>query len=392
MTSKRSREVDTQSRPPKKPNLSTATATTTAKAPAKVILFGEHSVVYPGKRALACALDVSTTVKVKSTPEATTFQITLPEVGIVDPLVLDLAIFKDLDWQSGQKSIAMAQDSLLIASLDALLPQDIPKLAKRAVLSLLVLYLGISNGTPSISISASSEIPTGSGLGSSASFCVSLAASLLLHNDKIKPLKEGVGNDADLDLVNEWALCGETVLHGLVSGVDNTVVCFGGANIYVKGQPLKPIKGFPALRMLLTNTKIEKDTKKQVAIVTSRMQTLKPVTEKLVDAVDAIVGECCTVLKEHEEESIPLAAVSTKISTLIEMNQGILASLGVSHPSLESIVNITRKHGLSSKLTGAGGGGCALTLIPDDFDAAVLKNVRKELEAEGFECFESLVG
>ncbi|KAI9337499.1 mevalonate kinase-like protein [Obelidium mucronatum] len=367
---------------PKKAKYSTKTVH--AKAPAKVILFGEHAVVYPGKRALACALAVSTTTTVTDAADANTLDIRLPEVGIVEPLVIDLEALQKCQQHNSlhTKAHELSKDADLIRKLDNLLHHGIPKLARRAVLSLLVLYLGIFQGTLPISISASSEIPTGSGLGSSASFCVSLAASLLLYAGKIKPFAEGFGNSDDLNQVNEWALCGETVLHGLVSGVDNTVVCYGMEIGFVE---LFPKKRFPSLRMLLTNTKVEKDTKKQVSIVTSRMQNLKSVTEKLVDAVDAIVGECCTVFKDYDEGKNDAPSVCERVSTLIEMNHGILTSLGVSHPTLETVVNITKKYGLSSKLTGAGGGGCALTLIPDD-------NVRIELEKKGFECFESRVG
>ena len=47
-------------------------------------------------------------------------------------------------------------------------------------------------------------------------------------------------------------------------------------------------------------------------------------------------------------------------------NHQHLVTLGVSHPSLETIREKTANpHGLSTKLTGAGGGGCAVTLIPD---------------------------
>ena len=48
---------------------------------------------------------------------------------------------------------------------------------------------------------------------------------------------------------------------------------------------------------------------------------------------------------------------------LIDLNQQLLVTLGVSHSSLDQLCHVTAKHGLHSKLTGAGGGGCAFTLV-----------------------------
>ena len=56
------------------------------------------------------------------------------------------------------------------------------------------------------------------------------------------------------------------------------------------------------------------------------------------------------------------------VQELIDMNQGLLSSLGVSHPSLERVVEVTAKHGLHTKLTGAGGGGFAFSLITPNTD------------------------
>ena len=52
---------------------------------------------------------------------------------------------------------------------------------------------------------------------------------------------------------------------------------------------------------------------------------------------------------------------------LIHENHGHLVTLGVSHPFLEAIKSTTaaEPYKLSTKLTGAGGGGCAVTLVPD---------------------------
>ena len=46
------------------------------------------------------------------------------------------------------------------------------------------------------------------------------------------------------------------------------------------------------------------------------------------------------------------------------MNHSLLVALGVSHPALENIVQISREHNLYGKLTGAGGGGFAIVLVP----------------------------
>ena len=70
-----------------------------------------------------------------------------------------------------------------------------------------------------ITVRKDSDIPVGAGLGSSAALCVASSAALLRITDEISVKC----NDADLQLINSWAFCGETLLHGTPSGVDNTV-------------------------------------------------------------------------------------------------------------------------------------------------------------------------
>jgi len=66
--------------------------------------------------------------------------------------------------------------------------------------------------------------------------------------------------------------------------------------------------------------------------------------------------------------------------------------MGVSHETLDRLCCITLKHGLHSKLTGAGGGGCAVTLLRPDTSQDLIETVQKELTQLGFVCFETVVG
>ena len=66
--------------------------------------------------------------------------------------------------------------------------------------------------------------------------------------------------------------------------------------------------------------------------------------------------------------------------------------MGVSHVTLDEICHVTSKYRLHSKLTGAGGGGCAFTLLRPDTEQSVVNDVIEELEEEGFNCFVTEVG
>jgi mevalonate kinase len=76
----------------------------------------------------------------------------------------------------------------------------------------------------------------------------------------------------------------------------------------------------------------------------------------------------------------------------LEINHSLLNSLGVGHEILDKIVNYTKTRGLCTKLTGAGGGGCALTLIPDSISKKEVESLIMELESLGFSVFEAEIG
>lgn len=74
------------------------------------------------------------------------------------------------------------------------------------------------------------------------------------------------------------------------------------------------------------------------------------------------------------------------------MNQNILSTLGVSHPSLDRICDEARKHGLAAKLTGAGGGGHAYVLIPPDTADETIRSISQKLTADGFKVTQAQIG
>ena len=82
----------------------------------------------------------------------------------------------------------------------------------------------------------------------------------------------------------------------------------------------------------------------------------------VMDDIQRIADEGSLLLSDAE---VPREKMLRALASLMEENHAHLDTLGVSHPSLEEIREVTSSFGLSTKLTGAGGGGCAVTLVPD---------------------------
>lgn len=227
-----------------------------------------------------------------------------------------------------------------------------------------------------------SALPIGAGLGSSAAYSVCITAGLLyahrhisldqvlhLHQLDVKELHHGrrVVPTEHSDLVNAWAFVAEKINHGAPSGVDNTIATMGSALAFKKGtgtNSIHVLHGFKSLRFLLTDTQVPKNTKAMVAAVSQRKQEEPERIGAVLKAIDDISLEAQQGLTDSE---MPRDQQVVLLKKLIEENGKHLETLGVSHPTLETIKVKTaaQPYGLSSKLTGAGGGGCAVTLIPD---------------------------
>jgi mevalonate kinase len=286
-----------------------------------------------------------------------------------------------------------------LKSIAALVAQvDIPEAnygLAAGVAAFLWLYTSIQ-GYKAGKVVITSELPLGAGLGSSASFCVSLSAAFLslsdaVHFDDVSNRDWLMFGDKDLELVNKWAFVGEKIIHGKPSGIDNTVSTFGNMIKFKSGE-LTRIKSTMPLKMLITNTKVGRNTKALVAGVSERKLRHPVAMDSVFTAVDSISDELAAVISSPVNDDFSVTDKEQKLEELMEMNQGLLQCMGVSHPSIETVLRTTMKYKLVSKLTGAGGGGCVLTLLPTLLSGTIIDKVSADLESWGFHCLIAGIG
>ncbi|PFH53110.1 hypothetical protein AMATHDRAFT_55556 [Amanita thiersii Skay4041] len=386
-------------------------------APGKVILFGEHAVVH-GVTAIAASVDLR--CYGLATPR---------DDGKLSVHLHDINNFyhewdiDSLPWSAvtplpagGEHPEELDQaliDELNNKVLNALDTEE--RQAHAASLAFLYIYMKLAtlDSRPALDFTARATLPVGAGLGSSASFSTCTATALLLLHGRIKlpslpaPSNPTCGHvhvshqgrraipSTIAEEVNRWAFVAEKILHGNPSGVDNSVAVFGGALTYTRAGVgrkggMEPIQGFKSLKFLLTNSKIPRDTKKLVAGVGEKKKREPELVGKILESVQSISDEARRALADPE---LPRESLLSALSALINENHAHLVTLGVSHPSLEAIRESTADpYGLSTKLTGAGGGGCAVTLIPDDFSKEQLQDLIGDLIRKNFDPYLTSIG
>ncbi|MGH0132885.1 UNVERIFIED_CONTAM: hypothetical protein FKN15_012466 [Acipenser sinensis] len=365
-------------------------------APGKVILHGEHAVVH-GKVALAVSLNLRTYLRIQP-GAAGRVSINMPNIDTF--LSWDVSSLHALlpASRAGLQN-AVEPDAAVVLKLReyAGLGDGLADTRSLAVLAFLYIYLSVfaeSRELPSLTMAVWSELPTGAGLGSSAAFSVCLSAALLASRGAIAcPAVEAAQtarwSDEDLELINKWAFQGEKIIHGNPSGVDNAVGTWGGALRYHSGK-IKPLSSTPMLRILLTNTRVPRSTKVLVAGVRDKITKFPAIMNPVLESIDAISCECERTLMEMARG--PEIQHYRVLEELIDINQHHLNVMGVGHPSLDRLCQVSLAHGLHSKLTGAGGGGCGITLLTPDTDSSVVERSIQELKDCGYDCWETSIG
>lgn len=372
-------------------------------APGKVILFGEHAVVHgvtaiAGSVALRCYASVSAREDGK-------ISLDLPDLGVVHTWNIN-----ELPWSAVPKSIQGAGD--VPDSLDAGLVSAIEKVvgdtvneserSHAASIAFLVLYMCIAGekDARAQAFVLRSALPIGAGLGSSAALSSCLAAALNILYGRIAAPKGEVGSD-DSAYVNQWAFLSEKVIHGTPSGVDNSVAVHGGAIAFTRAHPIntlnankmEKLKGFSSFRFLLVDSCVGREGKKLIAHVAAQKQAEPERVNAALTRIQGLADSAKQLLSGTS--GLCRADLVAQLRELIKQNHAELVGLQVSHPSLELIKNKTEAFApaqLATKLTGAGGGGCAVTLLPDEFEQDKVQELVQELSNAGFKCYETRVG
>ncbi|GAB2277502.1 hypothetical protein Dimus_012209 [Dionaea muscipula] len=371
-----------------------------SRAPGKIILAGEHAVVH-GSTAVAASIDLYTyaTLSFPSlSDDENTLRLQLKDMALEFswPTARVMESLPGFNSPNPLTPITCSPESLSsIASLVE--EQNIPE-AKiglaSGVSAFLWLYTSIIGYKPATAV-VTSELPLGSGLGSSAAFCVSLSGAMLALSGCISLdcSQESWLSfaESNLELLNKWAFQGEKIIHGKPSGIDNTVSTYGNMIKFRSGD-LTRLKSNMPLKMLVTNTRVGRNTKALVAGVSERTIRHPDAMEAVFSAVDSISNELSTVIQSPATDDVTITEREGKLEELMEMNQGLLQCMGVSHASIETVLRTTLKYKLSSKLTGAGGGGCVLTLLPTLLSGTVVDKVIAELESCGFQCLIAGIG
>jgi len=194
-----------------------------------------------------------------------------------------------------------------------------------------------------------------------------------------------------LPVINGWAYAAEVVIHGAPSGLDNTTSCYGGALKYDRNAgKFDTLAKLPDIQILLTNTKVPRSTKLLVAGVRTLYDKIPTVIKPMFDAIEAISQRFLEILGRSPASASQ--ELIDEIGTLFRINQDLLNAIGVGHRALNAVCDASQSEGFSCKLTGAGGGGCSITLLnnSESEEAASHKSaLQAKLCALGYDTFES---
>ena len=301
-----------------------------ASAPGKVILFGEHFVVY-GVKAILCSINKRVTVTAEKTSER--------------KISINSKIGKlDLD------------PNKLISEINSPL-KPFYYLANKA----------IENKDTGIHIQIDSEIPLGAGLGSSSACCVAGAAAIFK-----------LFGDISKEKILKLAIEAERTIFENTSGADCTVCTYGGIMEYDKNNGFKKIEHEPNFQLVIINSNIEHSTQSMVSKVKEFEKRNKEEFSRLSNLESKVIEDVLKLIKENKMQ---------EIGQKMNQNQEYLENIGISNNELTKMIKTGQESSFGAKITGSGGGGCIFALTNE----SNLQNILKKFKDNNYECFSTKI-
>jgi len=284
---------------------------TYATAPGKIILFGEHAVVY-GRPAIAVpVLQVRAKATVNFDPRSAPGKVILraPDIGL-DTALSDM-------------------------------PEDHPL---AAVLWKAASAMKLSH-IPACTIQVTSNIPIAGGMGSGAAVSVAI----------LRAFSTSMGHPLSDEQVSELAYEVEVIHHGTPSGIDNSVITYAKPVYYVKGKTIETLQVKHAFSLVIGDTGVQSPTANVVSDVRQAWEKARDQFDGLFDAIGAITASA--------REAVEAGKINS-LGSLMDENHALLRRISVSSPGLDGLVEAARSAGaLGAKLSGAGRGGNMIALV-----------------------------
>ena len=297
-----------------------------ASAPGKVILFGEHFVVY-GVKAILCAINKRISVTAEKSEE------------------------NKISIKSNIGNLTLESNKLISEINSPLKP---------------FYYLAnkmIQNQNTGIEIIVESDIPLGVGLGSSSACCVAGAAAI-----------SRLFNKTSKEEILKLAVEAEKTIFENTSGADCTVCTYGGIMEYDKENGFNKIESEPNFHLVIANSNIEHSTESVVARVREFKEKDETKFATLCNNESKLVKDVLGLLKENNIKKIGDKAIQ---------NQEYLETIGISNDKLREMIQIGQNKSFGAKITGAGGGGCIFALT----DESNLDQTMNQFKEKNYDCF-----
>ena len=296
-----------------------------ASAPGKIILFGEHFVVY-GIKAILCSIDKRIT-----------------------------ATSQFLDEKIIRVSSSLGELEMDVNSLNNL--ENIPEKFMKPFFYIAKKAVEENSMTKGIEIILESEIPTGVGLGSSSAACVAATASV-----------NGLFNKLSKDEIVKRAIQAERTIFEQSSGADSSVSTFGGLMSYDLKNGFQNISSRNDLSFIISNSAQIHDTQDVVRQVKNFKEKNEDIFRRLCEQEIEIVNNATSALKEND---------LNELGSLMLKNQELLKQIGISTEKIDLLVKEAKRTSYGAKITGAGGGGCIISLVDNSNRKNTLDNLGK---------------